>query len=242
MRTLSERRKRTTEFVVKCLEILEGGKINSTQFLQTVTPMSDKQFEEFMQDVRKNQEIRQIAYFEIEEFKRDVDLDKCKKCLDIMGVPLYEYVAVPDVTGDPDNVQVTPEPVPVGYAHYKRMPQTTHKKNSLSLNVDKKNPLTGQVVSQDKTAKNTDIETYAMSSIGAKIGLRELNGPRGSDPVMEAEMMQAVSNTGSVTMAQLTSDPKNKVALNTLNAYFTMQMFCTNLLGPIGILPRPEER
>lgn len=241
MRNMSERRKRVTEFVVKCLDTLEGGKINSKQWLEMVSPMTDEEFDAFMQDVRKNQEKRQIAYFEIEEFKRDVDLKKVEKCLDIMGVPLYEYVAVPDVTGDPDNVQVTPEPVPVGYAHYKRMPQTTKKKNSLSLNVDKKNPLTGQVVGQDKTAKNTDIETYAMSSIGAKIGLRELNGPRGSDPVMEAEMMQAVATSGSVSMSQLTSDPKNKVALNTLNAYFVMQMFATNLLGPIGILPKPEE-
>ena len=159
-----------------------------------------------------------------------------------MKVPLYEYVAVPDVTGDPDNVVVTPEPVPVGYAHYKRMPQTVLKKSSVKVSYRKRNPITGQPTSQEKTARNTDVETYALSALGATNALRELLGPRADDPVMENEMMQKIASDGAVSLSQLTSDRKNKTALNTLNTYFLMQMFTTNLLGPLGVLPQPVEK
>ena len=158
-----------------------------------------------------------------------------------MGVPLYEYVAIPDVTGDPNNVVVTPEPVPVGYAHYKRMQQTVLKKNSASIRVDRKNPKTGQLVSDEKTVRNTDVETYAMMSLGATEGLKEFMGPRADDPVMENEMYTAISDNGYVRLQDLTSDPKNKVALNTLNMYFLMQGFVTNLIGPMGELPKPKD-
>lgn len=243
MRPLNQRKKRVIDFVCKCLDLLEGGTINSSRYRSVWENMSDAEFEKFMEDVRANQDRRQIAYFEVEEFKRDLNMSNIEKCAAFMKVPLYEYVAIPDVTGDVDApVVVTPEPVPVGYAHYKRMPQTTLKKTSLNTNVSKRNPLTGQVTSQEKTARNTDVESYALSAIGAKNALREFQGPRGDDSVMENEMMQAIANDGSVNLSQLTSNPANKTAVNTLNTYFNMQMFCTNLVGPMGVLPQPEYR
>lgn len=241
MRTLTQRKKRTIDFVCKALDLLEGGKVNSAKYREMWNNMTDDEFLKFMEYVRDHQETQQIVYFEIEEFERDIRLENCEACCDFMGVPLYEYVAVPDVTGNPDIVTVSPEPVPVGYAHYKRMPQTVLKKNSLNTRVNKRNPITGQITAQEKTARNTDVESYAMSAIGAYAGLKEFRGPRADDPVMENEMMQAIATDGSVNLSSLTSDPKNKTALNTLNAYFTMQMFMTNLVGPMGILPKPEE-
>lgn len=241
MRSLHERKQRTIDFVCKALEKIEGGKLNAAKYRKRWEAMTDEEFEQFMVDVRANQDKRQIAYLEVAEFERDLKLDNIEKCADFMGVPLYEYVAIPDATGNKDNVVVTPQRVPVGYAHYKRMPQTVLKKNSLKINVSKRNPLTGQLTSDAKTARNTDVETYAFTAMGAKYALRELMGPRADDPVMEAEMMQAIANTGSVSIEQCHSDPKNKIALNTLNTYFLMQMFATNLIGPLGILPRPDE-
>ena len=215
--------------------------MNATKYRKRWEAMSDEEFEQFMQTVRANQEKQQIAYLEIAEFERDLKLANIEKCAEFMKVPLYEYVAIPDGNGDKDHPVITSQRVPVGYAHYKRMPQTVLKKNSLKINVSKRNPLTGQLTSDAKTARNTDVETYAYTAMGAKYALRELMGPRADDPVMEAEMMQAIAATGSVSIEQCHSDPKNKIALNTLNTYFLMQMFTTNLVGPLGILPKPEE-
>ena len=92
-----------------------------------------------MMEYLRDHEMKQLVYLEIVEFERDLKLENIQKCADFMRVPLYERVAIPDVTGDNDNVVVTPEPVPVGYAHYKRMQQTVLKKNSTSIKINKKN-------------------------------------------------------------------------------------------------------
>lgn len=240
MRTLHERKQRTIDYVCKALELLEGGKVNAAAYRKEWEAMSDNEFLAFMTKIRNENtmtEFQPMAYLEIIEFERDLKLTNVEKCADFMGVPLYEYVAIPDITGNTDQVTVTPEKVPVGYAHYKRMQQSVLKKTSNSIRVSKKNPTTGQVVSSDKTARNTDVETYALMSMGAKAALREFMGPRADDPVMENQMYSEIANNGYVRLEDLKSDPKNKVALNTLNVYFMMQMISTNLLGPLGMLP-----
>jgi hypothetical protein len=237
---MHERKQRVIDYVCKALDLIEGGHVNSSHCRQEWEAMSDAEFEKMMKRLRDNED-EQLVYLELVEFERDLKLPNIEKCANFMKVPLYEYVALPDVTGDPNNVVVTPQPVPVGYAHYKRMQQTILKKNSTSIRVNKKNPTTGQVVSSDKTVRNTDVETYAMMSLGATQALREFMGPRGDDPVMENEMYSAIANNGYVELNKLTSNPENKVAINTLNAYFMMQGFVTNLVGPMGDIPRPKK-
>lgn len=240
MRSLHERKQRVIDYICNALDLLEGGNVNSSRYRKEWETMSDAEFLKMMERLRDN-ENDQLVYLEVIEFERDIKLENIEKCAQFMGVPLYEYVAIPDVTGDPNNVVVTPEPVPVGYAHYKRMQQTVLKKNSASIRVDRKNPKTGQLVSDEKTVRNTDVETYAMMSLGATEGLKEFMGPRADDPVMENEMYTAISDNGYVRLQDLTSDPKNKVAINTLNMYFLMQGFVTNLIGPMGELPKPKD-
>lgn len=241
MRTTAERKKRIIDWLCKAMDLMEGGTTNSSAYRKKWEAMSDAQFTKMMERLRDNED-KQLVYMEFVEFERDLKLENIQKCADFMGVPLYERVALPDVTGNDDNVVVTPQPVPVGYAHYKRMQQTVLKKNSASIQVSRKNPLTGQVVSDEKTVRNTDVETYAMMSLGAKQGLREFMGPRADDPVMESEMYTSIANNGYARLEDMTSNPENKVALNTLNYYFLMQGFVTNLVGPMGDLPKPQEK
>lgn len=243
MSTLHERKQKVIDFICNALGTMEGGSVNASLYRKEWEAMSDKAFEEMMKAAKEEhlRTLKPLVYFEIEEFERDLVLENIEKCAKSMGVPLYEYVAIPDVTGDDDNVVVTPYPVPVGYAHYKRMQQTILKKNNASIRVNKKNPLTGQVVSNDKTVRNTNVETYAMMTMGAKEGLREMMGPRADDPVMENQMYTSIANNGYARLADMTSDPRNKTAINSLNMYYLMQGFITNLVGPMGDLPKPPD-
>ena len=79
-------------------------------------------------------------------------------------------------------------------------------------------------------------------SLGAKEALREFLGPRADDPVMENQMYTSIANNGYARLEDLTSNPDNKVALNTLAVYFMMQGFITNLVGPLGDLPKVQEK
>lgn len=241
MRTTHERKQRVIDWVCQALDKLEGGSVNSSRYRKEWEAMSDAEFTRFMKSLLANED-QQMVYLEVVEFERDLKLENIQACADFMKVPLYERVAIPDVTGNDDNVVVTPEPVPVGYAHYKRMQQTVLKKNSASVRVDRKNPLTGQLVSDEKTVRNTDVETYALMSLGAKNALREFMGPRADDPVMENQMYTAIANDGYTRLEDMTSVPENKVAVNTLDFYFLMQGFITNLVGPLGDLPKVQEK
>lgn len=241
MRTVHERKQAVINYICKALTLFEGGNVNASRYRKEWEAMTDEEFTKMMVKLRDN-ENKQLVYVEFEEFQRDLQMKNIEACAEYMHVPLYERVAIPDVTGNDENVVVSPYPVPVGYAHYKRMQQTVLKKNSASIRVNNKNPITGQVTSGDKTVRNTDVETYALMSLGAKEGLREFMGPRADDPVMENQMYTSIANNGYARLSDMTSDPANKVSLNTLNYYFLMQGFITNLVGPLGDIPKVQEK
>ena len=240
MKTIAQRRKAFMDFLTKSLDLLEGGNVNSTKYKKKFNAMSDEEFDKYIIEFFENDK-KQI-YVEFIEFERDLKMKNIKACAEFMGVPLYEYVALPDNTGDPNNVVVTPQPVPVGYAHYKRMQQSLIKKNSMSIHIKKRNSKTGQVVGEDKVTSNSDVETYALMTLGAENAQREFMGPRADDSHMKGQMLKNISNNGFVKLEDLDSEPENKVALNTLNMYFVLQGFCTNLVGPLYILPKPKPR
>ncbi len=239
MRPVSVRRKEFMTTLCRALDLLEGGKENSKMYKEKFEAMSDEEFDKYITNFFDDD--KQNFYLEIVEFERDLKMDNITKCAEYLGIPLYERVAVPDATGDSDTVVVTPFPVPVGYAHFKRMQQTIRKKNSTSIRNTQRNSKTNQVTGGDKTAKNTDVETYAMMSMGAYQGLAELMGPRADDTEMKNEMLSQISTSGFTRLENMTSDPINKVSLNTLNMYFILQGFCTNLVTGLYQLPKPKK-
>ena len=218
MASIAERRKKFMDHLCKIMDLLDPTGDNSKLYHQKLDPMSDKEFDRWVQ-----------------RFLAD------PKCAEFMGVPLFERVAMPYLTGDPDNVIVTPEPVPVGWIHEKRMPQTLMKKSHGSISIDKRDPRTGQVTGDDKSSRNSDQESVGMVAVGAMYGLRELMGPRADDMVAKNQMYNAIAKNGYVSLEELEDDPYNKVSLNSFNAYFLMQGVCTNLVSELGFIPGPEK-
>jgi len=240
MASIKEKRKEFMDYLTKVMDLLDPSGTNSQIYLEKYSKMSDTEFDKAVREFLNDDE--QNLYLEIVEFERDLKLEDIEKCAEFMNVPLYERVAMPYITGDMNNVVVTPEPVPVGYLHEKRMQQTILKKNTGSTSIVKRNPKTGQVTSDDKNARNSDVETYSLIATGALNGLAELQGPRADDMVMKNEMYSKIAKDGYVNLKDLTNDPENKVALNTLDAYFLMMGISTNLVTPLNVLPRPRER
>ena len=202
-------------------------------------PMSDAQFEKWWDNFFKNPKAN--LYLEIVEYERDLKIENIEKCADWMKVPLFERVAMPYLTNDLDNVIVTPTPVPVGYIHEKRMPQTVMKKSAGSLDISKRNPVTGQVTGEDKNARQSDQEVYSLVALNAMAALKEFMGPRADDAVARDQMANEIAKNGYVSLDDLSDDPYDKVALNTFNMYFLMMGFSTNLITPLGELPPTEK-
>lgn len=238
MKTIAERRKLFMNHLVNIMDHLDPSGDNSKKYKTMLDKMSDTEFNKFI--INWFNDPKANLYLEIVEFERDLTLENVEKCAEYMNIPLYEHVAIPYLTGDPDNVVVTPEPVAVGWIHEKRMQQTLLKKNAGSIDVKKRNPKTGQVINEDKNARNSDVETYSLIALGADKALEELMGPRADDMKAKNQMYNNISKDGYVSLESLENDPENKVALNSLDIYFLMQGISTNLVYPMDILPAPK--
>lgn len=243
MRPVSQRRKDFMDYLCKVLDILDPSGENSKQYHDILDGMSDTQFNQWVEKFFNDP--KQFIYVEMVEYERELSMDKIEKCAKFMKVPLFERVALPYLTSDNGPTVVTPEPVAVGYVHEKRMQQTLLKKTGGSISISKKNPKTGQVVAKDKNARNTDVETYALSAQKAVYSLKELMGPRADDESAKTQMYNAISAKGYVSLDELEDDRYNKTALNTLDVYWLLQGISTNLITPLDTITTmrtPQEK
>ena len=135
---------------------------------------------------------------------------------------------------------VTPTPVPVGYIHIKRMPQSVHHKSSGSTSTKHRSSKTGQVTGADKNGRNTDVETYCMSAYEANETLAEFLGPRADDQVKKLQMREKIERDGYVRKADLSSTQEDKVAINTLDVYYTAMGMNTNIVRGGSLISSPN--
>ncbi len=237
MKTIAEKRKEFMKVLCGTMDRLDPTGANSKRYHEMLDKMSDAQFDKWARQFFKDD--KQQFYLEIIEYERDINYDQIDNAAKYLGVPLYETVYLPYINHSHDNVATTPYPVPVGYVHEKRMMQMLEKKNSGSTSIEHRSPLTGQVIGDDKNARNTDVETYSMLAIDANAALAEFLGPRSDDMVAKNQMLSQIAANGYASMADITTDKANKTSLNTLAIYFLMQGFRTNIIGSGGMLPQP---
>lgn len=239
MPSIKEKRKVVMEYLDKFFNTLDPTGANSKLYHEKFDKMSDQQFDQYFRKFLENDKAN--LYLEIVEYERDLKIEDVEKCAELTGVPLFERIAMPYLTGDPNNVIVSKEACPVGYIHEKRMPQTLMKKSAASIKTDKRNPLSGQVVGDDKNARNSDSEVYSLATLGANKALSEFLGPRADDMRAKNEMYAEIAKNGYVSMDDLTDDVYNKVALNTFDMYFLMQGLRTNMIDRLDNIPGPRE-
>jgi hypothetical protein len=239
MASIKEKRKYVMDYVCRMYDTLDPSGTNTQKFRKEWEPLSDEEFSKKMEKFLNDDSIKGF-YLEIIEFERDLSLENVFECAKQMNIPLFENVALPHINGDPDNAIVTPEPVPVGYIHAKRMQQTLLKKNSGSIHIEQRNPKTGQVNGDDKNAVTSNVETYSMVATDSNDALRELLGPRADNMTAKNEMYNAINRDGFVSLNELSNRQEDKVAVNTLDEYFMMQGLRTNLVYPPEVIPNSE--
>ena len=240
MPSIKDKRKVVMDYLDKFFNTLDPSGANAKLYHEKYDKMSDAQFDKAFTAFLNNDKAN--FYLEIVEYERDLKVEDIEKCAEMMTVPLFERIAMPYLTNDKNNVIVTKSAVPVGYIHEKRMPQTLMKKSAASIKISKRNPKTGQVVGDDKNARNSDSEVYSLATLGAMKALSEFMGPRADDMKSKNEMYAAIAKNGYVSLDELTDDPYNKTAVNTFDVYFLMQGLRTNMIERIDKIPGPRER
>ena len=248
MASISEKRKKVMDIILTTMKLLDPSGKNVELYKNKFSKMSDTQFDTWMKRFRDDD--KSNFYLEIVEFDRELTLENTEKAAKYLNIPLYEYVVVPYVNEvDPskpdaqyENIIVTPTPCPVGYVHIKRMPQSVHHKNAGSISNSKRNTKTGQVTGDDKNGRTTDVETFALSAYGADKCLKELLGFRADDMAAKTQAYASIEKDGYVMLDDLRSGQTDKVAINTLDAYYTAMGFKTNIVYGGNMISSPTDK
>ena len=237
---IKDRRKVFMEYLDSIMNTLDPSGTNSKLYHEKFDKMTDNQFDSYIK--RFFEDDKQNFYLEIVEYERDLTMENINACAEMMEVPLYERIALPYLSHDKENTIVSPYPVAVGYIHEKRMPQTLMKKSAASIKIDNRNPKTGQVVGDDKNARNSDSEVYSLATLGAMNALKEFMSARADDTKSKNERYAAIAKNGYVSLEELTDSPENKIGLNTFDVYFLMQGLRTNMVDRLDNIPGPREK
>jgi len=227
------------KLIYDTFDALDPSGANSAKHQNALSSMDDKTFEKWMKDFLKNDNENFIL--DIVEFEQSLKMEQCEAAAKVLGIPLMEYVFMPHLTMDKSNVVVSKEKCLVGYINVKRTQQLLHKKNGLSVSNEKRSPLTGQVIGDDKNARDSDIEASMLVALGADKILRELHGPRADDPIMKRQMKQSISTKGFVMLDDLDDFSTNKVTLNTVNAFLLGMGLMSTLVTDTYILPETSK-
>lgn len=211
------KRKKMEDLIYSVFDALDETKTNSNKYREMFSKMSDKEFDDFFKKFFENED--EYLILDVVDYERDLRIEHVENAAKILGVPLFEKVALPFINKDTKNPVITKYEVPVGYVHIKRVQQILSKKNTTSTDINTRSALTGQVVGKDKNARDSDSENFALVTLDANNTLREFLGPRADDMVMKNEMYSTIAQKGYVSLSELTNDVDNKITLNAIDVH-----------------------
>lgn len=213
----SVKRKKIEKLVIDVLTAVDPSKRNVKKWQETFASMSDKEFDQFCKTLK---DANEFITLDVVEYEGVPTLETFEAGAKVLGIPLFERVAMPHTTMDKNKVQWTKHPVLVGYCNVKRPQQAIIKKNGASTSIEKRSPITGQVTGEDKNGRETDLENSMMVAMGADAILKELNGFRADDMHAKAQAYSLASSDGYLRLEDLDNDLANKTTLNTADVYF----------------------
>lgn len=207
---------------------LDPSKTTADKYRSMFKKMSDVEFDKFFKELFSKED--EYLVLDIVDYERDLTIENVEKAAKLLDVPLFERLVMPYASPDKDKPLVSKYEVPVGYIHCKRVQQFLRKKNATSTDISMRSAVSGQVMGKDKNARDSDLENYALVTLGAENCLREFMGPRADDPVMKNEMYTQIAKNGYVSLDDLTNDVQNKTTLNTIDVFFTGMGIKTDLV------------
>ena len=223
-------RNKMEQLVYDTFSALDPSKVCADKYKNMFKSMSDAEFERYFKSIFNNED--EYLVLDIVDYERTVTIENIENAAKVLDIPLFEKVAMPFLSPDENQPVVSKYEVPVGYIHCKRVQQFLRKKNATSTDISMRSALSGQVMGKDKNARDSDQENYALVTLGAENILKELMGPRADDPAMKDQMYSNIAKNGYVSLDELDSDVKNKVTLNTIDAFFMGMGINTDLVTP----------
>ena len=229
---MTDKRKKIEELIDKTLTLMDPSGINAKKYRNMFRNMSDKQFSDwitrFLADDKSNIRV------DIEEFgdsSRKLNYENIEKAANFLGIKLFEYVYLPHVSSNPNRPIRTKQPVLVGWLNIKRTQQFVTKKTGLATSDDNRDDLTGAAKGDSKGGTTTGIENELLAGVGGDVILSEISGARGDNVREYDNMLKAISENGSVRLADIKTNLYDKPSLIAADMYFMAMGLKTDLIS-----------
>lgn len=225
------KRKQAEKVLYDVMDKLDPTGTNTKWYRSIFAAMSDKKFSDFMMDMFNDFNLNFIL--QIEDFKREVDLEKCEAAAKVIGIPLEEYLIMPFDNMNLTEATLSKSPCVVGYNNEGRPQQTNNKKNSTSIHNTQRSAITNQVTGDDKNGRSSDMENIALTLLGADKILQELNGFRADGIKRNNFAVSQIANTGQCDLDEIeqAGGIEDRSTLNAVDMMFLGMHIKTNLVS-----------
>ena len=217
-------RKKVEERIYKVLDILDPTHKNSDFYKQKFARYNDK---EFIQFFKQDFTIK----YQVEVFKTEPNMEKIKKALDYLGVPMLEKISLPHLyTDENGNAPYTKEALVV-YTPCMKMQQFNIKKSSMSTDISKRSMTDGLLMMQDKNGNTSDREFESLVVIGAEKTMKELSTIRADSMTAKGSAINKIATTGILYQKDYKVTREESLARNKSNVYFLGAGLNSNLIN-----------
>jgi len=229
---MNDKRKKIEALIDRVLKAMDISGVNAQKYRNMFQVMSDDQFSKwitaFLADPKSNIRV------DIEEFgkeDRKLKFENVERAAEILKLPLFEYVYIPHVSSDPNRPVRTKQPVLVGYLNIKRPQQLVTKKTGLALDDKDRDENTGKVKGDSKGGTTTGIENELLAGVGGDLVLSEISGARGDNVTEYDNMLDEISKTGSVKLADIKTGVYDKPTLLQTDLFLAAMGVKTDLIS-----------
>lgn len=213
-------RKKTEEFILSYIgKLIKGKQTNVELYKELFKSMSDKDFEQFMTDLRDEKRTLSVIIpndnSEKTEYK--VDIKNNIKLAKELGFNMFQKLVVGATEEIPGHI--TPNEHMIIKLPVRRVAQLVTKKISIpsdNLHIDSSS---GQVTGVSKGSKLTNPELQILVGLGLGASIRELMKVRGGDLGAGAAMAGMLVKHGSVSQQNIEPYATDVVSKDTLRAY-----------------------
>lgn len=228
---MNKQREKAEELVYKVMDALDKTGSMSKYYVSLFKSMNDKQFLDYIS--------KKFPYrFQTRIFKIEPTFVEIEKAANILGVPLMEKVATPDLYVNKDGVPVNTKEALVVYLHLKKMKQFLTKKNAISTNIALRDNKTGRLVGADKNGATSDREMESLVVSGMDNTIKELSRARADSIEAKQALYNTISTLGTVSINDIPEDKTDVLSKNMMNVYMIGSHINTNLINIDNMTPQ----
>lgn len=211
-------------FLCEFFDALDKTGNNTDYWKEKFATMSDPQFEKWLK--KTHPLTLQVRAWEVEPTFSDYT-----DAAEVIGIPLLEKITLPYLYKNKDGVAVnSKECLPI-YIHLKKVQQIITNKNSISVNIDRRDHKTGRLIDEDKSAATSDRELEALAVMGLYNTMDEFSTIKADAMDAKSQAYNQISNVGSLSKEDYVVEKADSVARNTINVYLMGCHINTNLVN-----------